>query len=363
MMMDEATLEKVQLVFGDRLASNVPLAQFTSARVGGAADGFIQVDSATELAETISRLWQLDASFVVLGSGSNVLVNDGGVRGIVVYNRVKAGSGIRFLQTDEQTSVRAESGVSFGTLARQAALRGLAGLEWAGGIPGTVGGAVVGNAGAHGGEVAENLVMAEILQWKQINQDADRHPVSTMAAVKANWSVNQLDYSYRNSIIKRLNASVSHIHNEEPGNPAVRRFQSPRTIVLAATFRLQPAPIEQVRSRLDEYLAYRRRTQPPGASMGSMFKNPSGDNAGRLIEAVGLKGTRLGGVEISPLHANFFVNLGDATAAEIYRLIELARRTVAERFGIMLELEIELLGDWQAETNRLPETAEKPTNL
>jgi UDP-N-acetylmuramate dehydrogenase len=205
--------------------------------------------------------------------------------------------------------VWAEAGVNFGALARHAAQRGLAGLEWAAGIPGTVGGAVVGNAGAHGSDMAGCLVVAEIL-----HRQGQEH-----------WPVERFAYGYRSSIIKR---------------------GAEEAIVLNATLRLERSTPQAVQERMDTYVAHRRRTQPPGASMGSMFKNPPGDYAGRLIEAAGLKGARIGEAEISRLHANFFVNLGQAKAADISQLIRLARREVAEKFGVELELEIEMVGDW-----------------
>jgi UDP-N-acetylmuramate dehydrogenase len=235
-----------------------------------------------------------------------VLISDAGVREVVLLNRARE---VRFKLQNEAPLVWAESGVNFGRLARQAANRALGGLEWAAGIPGTVGGAVVGNAGAHGGDMAGNLVVAEILQR------TGEHEM---------WSVERLDYRYRSSILKR---------GEEQ-------------VVLTATLKLTKSTREAVRTKMDQYLAYRRKTQPPGASMGSMFKNPPGDYAGRLIEAAGLKGTRVGDAQISPLHANFFINLGGARAGEIWELLSLVRRAVADQFGVVLELEIEPVGDW-----------------
>jgi UDP-N-acetylmuramate dehydrogenase len=213
-----------------------------------------------------------------------------------------------------------ESGANLGLVARQAAARGLAGLEWAAGIPGTVGGAVFGNAGAYGGDLAGNLRVAEILHhgfWG--TQNAPQREVC---------AVEQLAFEYRSSIFKR--------QPREPG----------RAVILAAVLKLAVSTPEAVQARIDSQNEHRRRTQPPGASMGSMFKNPAGDFAGRLIEAAGLKGARMGTAEISPLHANFFINHGGASAADIYALIRLAQETVAQKTGVNLELEIELVGQW-----------------
>jgi UDP-N-acetylmuramate dehydrogenase len=302
----------LRLRFGDRLQAGVPLARFTAARLGGPADYFLEVRTAGELAQAAGLLWEWGLPFHVLGGGSNVLISDSGVRGMVLLNRANS---YRFDGQAEPPTVWAESGANLGLVARHAAQHGLAGLEWAAGIPGTVGGAVVGNAGAHGGDMAGSLQMAEILH----------HNTQEAPARREKWPVEHLDYAYRNSVLKR-----------SPGD----------VIVLSAVLNLEKSSPEVVKSRIDQFVAYRRRTQPPGASMGSMFKNPPGDYAGRLIEAVGLKGARRGDAQISPLHANFFINQGNAKSADVYDLIRLAQQAVLERASVNLELEIELLGEW-----------------
>lgn len=311
-------LLQLQIIFGDRLKERVPLARYTTARVGGLADVLISANSKDDLVDVVSRLWNLDVPFLIIGGGSNMLISDAGIREIVVYNRARQ---VRFDEASHTPTVRAESGANIGLIARQAAARGLAGLEWAAGIPGTVGGAVVGNAGAHGSDMAGSLFMAEILhqQQKDDNIHGDLHPVIE------EWPVHRFGFGYRNSVLKHQKGDM---------------------VVLSVVFHLLRSSAEGLQKKIQEYVAIRQRTQPPGASMGSMFKNPSGDYAGRLIEAVGLKGTRIGGAEISPKHANFFINNGEATAMDIKQLIDLARRKVAEKFGVGLELEIELVGDW-----------------
>jgi UDP-N-acetylmuramate dehydrogenase len=301
-------ISQLKETFGTRLMEQEPLAKYTSARIGGPADAMLVVQSADELAETVMRLWEMAVPFKVLGSGSNVLVSDAGVRAVVVLNKARK---VTFKLDDSPPTVTAESGSNFGAVARQAAQKNLTGLEWAAGIPGTVGGAVVGNAGAHGGDVASNLDVAEILQRDEGRQS---------------WSPDRFAYRYRGSVLK----------GDKEG-----------AVVLSATFRLSHGEPDEIHERLDNYLEHRRRTQPPGASMGSMFKNPRDDHAGRLIDAAGLKGTRQGDAEISTLHANFFINLGNATAQDVYALIKRARDTVEEKFGIALELEIELFGEWE----------------
>lgn len=303
-------MQVLESVFGNRVQRDVPLARFTSARVGGPADAFIEATSSEELADIVQRLWDLNIPFALIGGGSNILVSDKGVRGCVVLNRAKE---VKFNLNQGKPTVWSESGASFGLLARQAASHGLSGLEWAVGIPGTVGGAVFGNAGAHGKEVADNLLLAEILHRDGIRET---------------WTAQQFQYRYRSSVLKR-----------HPG----------KSVILTATFELVQDEPATIHKRIDEYRDYRKRTQPPGASVGSMFKNPPGDYAGRLIEQAGLKGLQIGGAAISDVHANFFINHGNATAMDIHRLIEIARDKVWELFGVRLELEIEYLGEWDIE--------------
>lgn len=307
-------LAALQAIFGERFYHNQPLDRYTAARLGGMADYLIEAAHRAELAQAVELLWQHKAPFVILGGGSNTLVSERGVRGVTIINRTRA---VKFDQQAEPPRVWVESGANFGALARQAAAHGLGGLEWAAGIPGTVGGAVVGNAGAHGGDMAGNLLVAEILQ----------HGVG-----RVEWTVERLQYSYRSSALKGM-----------------LQAGQPQAVVLAATLQLKRSTPQVVQARMDELVAYRRRTQPPGASMGSMFKNPAGDYAGRLIETAGLKGLQIGEAQISPLHANFFINLGGATAQDVYRLIRTAQQAVRERTGIKLELEVELVGEWTEE--------------
>jgi UDP-N-acetylmuramate dehydrogenase len=284
---------------------NVSLAPYTSARIGGPADVLIAAGSADDLARIIKLLWKLELDYLMLGGGSNVLVSDRGVRGVVVLNRAK---GVRFHSGDEP-SVTAESGVIFSNLANRCAAKGLGGLEWAATVPGTIGGAVYGNAGAFGGDMAGNLISAELLTENG----------------REKLSPEQLEYGYRTSILKRGELDA---------------------IVLSADLRLTESTKEDVTAKIEQFGAHRKTTQPPGASMGSMFKNPEGDYAGRLIEAAGLKGTRIGNAEISPLHGNFFINHANTRADDIRALIELVQKTVKETQGVDLELEIELVGEW-----------------
>ncbi|MEZ0395789.1 MAG: UDP-N-acetylmuramate dehydrogenase [Anaerolineales bacterium] len=305
--MEESLRSHLRAVFGDRLQENVLMAGYTSARIGGPADILLFVRSADELAEAAETLWGLDVPFVLLGGGSNVLVSDRGVRGVVILNRARL---IQFHPQTEPPSVTAESGVTLNDLAQRAARLGLSGMEWAATVPGTLGGAVYGNAGAFGGDMAGSLHSTELL---------------LRGGGRQTWPVERLEYGYRSSRLKRERL------------PAV---------ILKAHLSLRRGDRQAIQSKMAEFSARRRSTQPPGASLGSMFKNPPGDYAGRLIEAAGLKGRRIGNAEISPLHANFFINHGQTSAADVKALIDLARQTVREKFGVELELEIELLGEW-----------------
>ncbi len=295
---------RLQAAFGPRFFRDEPLAKYTAARLGGPADVLVVARNISDLVLAADFAWTNDLAYRILGGGANVLVADAGFRGLVIVNRA-AGIIIR-----ADGAVRAESGVSLSTLARRCMKRGLVGLEWAVSIPGTVGGAAINNAGAHGGDMA-GCVHEVVLH----RPDGDE--ILTTA---------QMAYGYRTSALKGRGG----------------RFVLTE-VVLALRPGGDPAALQ---AQAEAYVAHRKRTQPPGASLGSIFKNPPGDYAGRLIEAAGLKGKRIGGVQISPVHANFFVNLGEGTAADYLALIRLAQETVARQFGIMLEPEIELIGEW-----------------
>lgn len=303
-------MKELREQFGARLQENVRLANYTAARVGGPADALLVVNSAGELEKAVSTLWELKVPFIILGSGANVLVSDEGYRGVVLLNRAHT---IKIHAQTEPPTAWAESGANLGMIARQAALRGLSGLEWANTVPGSLGGAIYGNAGAFGGDIQGNLLMAEIL-----------HPIEG----KQVWPVEKFSYEYRSSVLKRSGT---------------------KAVILSATLKLERSTPEAVKEKMEEFTARRKQTQPAGASLGSMFKNPPGDYAGRLIEAAGLKGLKVGGVQVSPVHANFFVNTEDATASDYRQLIEKVRQAVLEKFGVLLELEVELIGDWNNE--------------
>ena len=298
-------IDVLRLRFGAAVQENVSLAPYTSARIGGPADVLVTVKSATELMDAMKVLWDYGMPYTILGGGSNALISDKGVRGMVVLDRAKE---VRF-ESGDQPSVWCEAGVIFSNLANRCVSKGLSGLEWAATVPGTVGGAVYGNAGAFGSDMSNNLISADVLTKNGREQ----------------LSVEQMEYGYRTSILKR---------------------DEIKAIVLSATLRLKNSSKEEVSAKIIEFSERRKAAQPPGASMGSMFKNPAGDHAGRLIEAAGLKGTRIGNAEISTKHGNFFINHGETKAEDILALIHLVQKTVREKYGVELELEVELVGDW-----------------
>lgn len=304
-------MRRLRSLLGDRLLANEPLAKYTAARIGGAAEWlYVARESPEELAEVASTAWSEGIDVRVLGGGANVLISDKGVSGLIIINHV---SDISFGDWHDGRNVAVTGGVSLTVLARKLQARGLSGFEWAVSVPGTIGGAVVNNAGAHGGDMSNSVCDVVVL-------DAERGAQM--------FSNAELQYSYRHSILKARDD---------------RRF-----IVLLATLAFTFDDPAKIQERMDGFVAHRKQTQPPGASLGSVFKNPSNDYAGRLIEASGLKGYQVGSVMVSPLHANFFVNTdaGSATASDYYALIQHVQETVQHEMGVTLELEIELVGEF-----------------
>jgi UDP-N-acetylmuramate dehydrogenase len=308
-MPNDALKEKL----GPALLQDEPMAKYTAARLGGRADWlFIVRDSLENLVDVVKSAWAQEMPVRVIGGGANILVADRGIRGLVVINKV---SEITFGDWHDGRTVSATSGTPLTLLANRCQAMGYAGMEWAVSVPGTVGGAVVNNAGAHGADMAASV--ADVVIYE---------PAGPRMLTR-----DRLNYAYRYSTLKARDD---------------RRF-----LVVMATFALPKDDPAVIKQRMNEFVAHRKQTQPGGASLGSIFKNPPGDYAGRLIESVGLKGYRIGDVMISDRHANFFVNVGGgrATASDYRKLIEHARHTVFEQTGIMLELEIELVGDWPGE--------------
>lgn len=285
-----------------------PLSKHTSVRVGGPADLFTTCKDGAALERAASWALNERVPFLILGSGSNVVVGDGGFRGLVIKS---IGRGVRVLrELPDGAEVELQSGTFLPTAAKKLATQGLAGLEWGVGIPGTAGGAVVGNAGAYGGVTDETLTEVDGL-------GPDGSPLTV--------SNRDLGFVYRSSAIKRGELAMP--------------------VILRVRYLLRREDPEAINARIAGFLGERKRKQPTEPSVGSTFKNPEGTGAGVLIESLGLKGARVGGAMVSPKHANYIINTGDATARDVRELVELVRRSALKRAGVALETEIEFKGE------------------
>jgi UDP-N-acetylmuramate dehydrogenase len=299
-------IDDLRAALGARARTNEALAAHTTFRIGGPADLFVTVTKVDELIECVRLARQQGVPVFILGNGSNILVRDGGIRGLVIENHCDQFS--LSVINERQAILTAESGASLPGIANRMARQGWAGLEWAIGVPGTIGASIVGNAGAHGGCIADVLRSVSVLDIRVTLKELGK---------------TDFDFGYRSSRFKK----------------------SKDEIITRVKFQLTKDDPAACITRMNEYSDHRRRTQPSEPSVGSIFKNPTGDHAGRLIEQAGLKGTRVGDVEVSKVHANFFINRGGATARDVMQLIEIVRERVGEKFGIQLELEIELVGE------------------
>jgi UDP-N-acetylmuramate dehydrogenase len=296
---DRTTLREL---LGDRVAFGEPLAPFTSWKIGGPADALASIESEDELAALMRLCFKRKFPWFVLGSGSNVLVGDGGMRGVVI----RLGSGfarIEVSERDGEVIVDAGASAAMATVTARAASAGAVAIGSLSGIPGTVGGSLRMNAGT-------DREMGEFVRdvWVQSPPKPDPHPVT-------------VEYFYRHSTLAR-DAVVSRV-----------------------TLAFAKADPRGVREEMQTRLVRRKRTQPialPNA--GSCFRNPEGDKAARLIEAAGAKGWREGGAEVSPLHANFINNVGNASAKDVATLLARVRRAVRDQFGVELQLEVHLVG-------------------
>ena len=317
---------------GVRADRQTPLGKLTTMRVGGPADLLATVHNGFELRALVRFARTRNVPHVLLGRGSNVVVSDRGVRGLVVHVRAEGSriDGSRYV---------AEAGVPMARAATETQKAGLSGLEFGLAIPGTVGGAVWANAGAHGADIAAVLDTVDVLL-------AD--------GSEARLAASELDLAYRESRFKHpLEAAAAGRDGAESeaqpaGGEGAITDLPPREVVLGAAFQLEPAPAELIRERLDDIRRWRQAHQPLGlASAGSVFRNPpEGPSAGELIERAGLKGLQVGGATVSEKHANFIVNDRKGTAADGRRLMDLVRARILERDGVDLVPEIVFVGDW-----------------
>jgi UDP-N-acetylmuramate dehydrogenase len=301
---------EIQRRIGVKTSRDEPLARFTTMRVGGTADLYAAAHNVFELRALVKFARAREIPYTLLGRGSDVVISDAGVRGLLVHVRAEGHEIV-------EGRLVAEAGLPMAKAATVTAEAGLAGLEFGLAIPGNVGGAVWANAGAHASNVAAVLETALVLQ-------ADGNEVRLDPA--------GLGLAYRESRLKHPAAGA------------------PAEVVLAATFQLAPEDPSRVRERLEEIRRWRREHQPLGIpSAGSVFRNPAGDrSAGALVDACGLKGLRLGGAVVSERHANWILNDQGGSAADVRRLGERMRATVERETGVRLAFEVVFMGDWTA---------------
>ncbi|WP_409292124.1 UDP-N-acetylmuramate dehydrogenase [Peribacillus sp. SCS-37] len=300
--MKEIVRELNELEVG-KVAENEPLASHTTMKIGGPAELFIEPSSVENLEKTMQVIKKHNIKWRAIGRGSNLLVLDEGIEGAVI----KLSSGLSDLEING-TEIKVGGGYSLVSLATQMSRKGLSGLEFAGGIPGSVGGAVYMNAGAHGSDISKILVKAKVLF-----EDAT-----------IGWVTNEeMEFSYRTSVLQK----------KRPG------------IVIEAVFALSAGNRDTIVEEIKSNKAYRKDTQPYNLPCaGSIFRNPLPQYAGRLIEDAGLKGHSIGGAQISDMHGNFIVNAGGATAEDVLALIQHIKDTIFDKYGVKMETEVEIIG-------------------
>ncbi len=284
---------------------DAPIGPHTTLRVGGPADRLVTAHTRDELLAVLALAREAEAPFFLLGNGSDLVVADAGIRGLAIRNRSRS------VRT-HGTTLRADGGAAMAMLVKRCTAEGLAGLEFGISIPGSLGGAVWANAGAHRGEMAG--VLREVETWDPADGSLRRLAGAECA------------FGYRDS-----------------------RFKHSSEVIVSATFELAAGDPARIAAAVDDHQAVRRATQPlADQNAGSVFRNPAGDYAGRLIEVAGLKGARIGSAQVSSLHANFIVTDRGGRAADVRALGEHVRAAVAERFGVELQYEIEFVGEWQS---------------
>jgi len=328
------------------LKEDIPLAKFTSFNIGGRAKYFFEGNNKREIIKAVSLAKQEDLPFFILGGGSNLLVDDKGYQGLVIKIQ---NSGLKIQKENSNFKVAAGAGTSLSLLVSNAAENGLSGLEWTVGIPGTLGGAIYGNAGAFGKSMKDVVKEVEVFDAKDLQ-------------VKI-YSLEDCRFDYRESIFKKdknliILSAVLELKKGEKKEieNKMKRYLSERMIILSAVLELKKGEKKEIENKMKRYLSERKKKQPMGfACAGSVFKNPSFAqtsrrfmtdrelSAGELIERCGLKGRSIGGAKISEKHANFIINLGKAKFSDVRRLIDLIKKRVRSKFGIELEEELQYL--------------------
>ncbi len=336
----EAAYKELHPHFQARARRDESLARHCTFGVGGPADLWLSLKSAQELIELVRLCAERQWPLLLVGNGTNILYADGGARGIVArialdqYSIEDRGDGTALLI--------AEAGVSWPRLLNDLAEQGWGGLEFGPGIPGTLGGGVISNAGAHNGELGSVLEWVEVLDAR--GSSLHRHSNEIAVPMLRRYLRDEIDLGYRHSRFRTGRRVVF----DAGGHPVVTQHGliEPAEIIVQLGVRLHREDPRRLKTLIEGYKEHRKRTQPPQKSAGSVFTNPPGDFAGRLIEQAGMKGTTHGHAQISPRHANFIVNLGGASASDVVALIVEARQRVQTQFGVTLELEVELRGEW-----------------
>lgn len=303
--MSDRIASRLQEIAGaDKVLRDAPMSKYTSFRAGGKADLLVNVSSGEDLQQILQFLSAEELPHMVLGNGSNVLVRDGGYRGVIV----RTCEAFNYMRIEENTLI-CGSGVSLAMAAKAAANAALTGLEFASGIPGSVGGGVFMNAGAYGGELKNVLRKADLITWD--------------GAAFAQASAEELEMGYR------------HTRLHESGE-----------IVMEAAFELEPADPKEILALMADLTARRNEKQPVTyPSAGSFFKRPEGYFAGKLIQDAGLKGLSVGGAQVSQLHSGFIINTGGASATDILQLMQIVQARVLDQFGVVLEPEVRIIGE------------------
>lgn len=298
----------INLIVKGKILVNEPLAKYSTFKIGGPADIYIEPVNVDELINLVRYLKDKEIDFVIIGNASNVLISDEGFRGTVINLEF----GLNFIRIEDEYVI-AGAGVKLSKFVDFCIENGFRGVEMLAGIPGTLGGAIIMNAGAYSGEISDYLVDVDVIrEFKLVRLKKD-----------------ECGFGYR----------TSNLAND---------------IVVQGRFKFPKGDVEEMKRKRREILIKRNQAQPVNyPNVGSIFKNPPGDFAGRLIEQAGLKGVQIGGAQVSEKHANFIINKGNATAKDVLELIKLVKSRVYEKFGVKLELEIKLIGFKEEEIKKL----------
>ena len=311
---------------------NEPMSKHTTFKVGGSADIFVKVKNIDELRHIIKIAKKNDVHITVVGNGSNILVKDNGIRGIVAKIEFEDVEIENENTSDDNVIVAVGAGVKLAVLAQMLLQKGITGFEFASGIPGTIGGAVKMNAGAYGSEMKDIVISTKCLDLKRYDMIGEKNNIDDIEIEEVIEKADEPD------IIELSNEEQQFVYRDSI-------FSNKRYVILETKLRLQYGNKEEIKSKMDELLSSRREKQPNMPSAGSTFKRGEDYITAKLIDECGLKGYTIGGAQVSDKHAGFIINNGDATAQDILDLILYVKKTVYEKTGKMIKLEIEVIGE------------------